>query len=70
MANDGPDTNGSQWYITLGDVSQLDGSYTIFGRVIEGMEVVEAITPRNPETAASDSPGDAISTISIEVAEN
>jgi cyclophilin family peptidyl-prolyl cis-trans isomerase len=70
MANSGPDTNGSQWYITLGDASQLDGSYTIFGRVIEGMDVVEAITPRNPANDPDAPPGDAISTITIEVAGN
>lgn len=70
MANSGPDTNGSQWYVTLGDVSQLDGSYTIFGRVIEGMDVVEAITPRNPASNPNAPPGDAISAITIEVADN
>lgn len=67
MANSGADTNGSQWYITLGDVSQLDGSYTIFGRVIEGMEVVEAITPRDPSQDPTLPPGDKIKQITIEV---
>jgi peptidylprolyl isomerase len=43
MANGGPHTNGSQFYITLGDRSYLDGDYTVFGKVIEGMEVVFAI---------------------------
>jgi cyclophilin family peptidyl-prolyl cis-trans isomerase len=66
MANSGPDTNGSQWYITLGDASQLDGQYTIFGRVLEGMEVVEAITPRNPAENPELPPGDKIRTITIE----
>ncbi|MEZ4518339.1 MAG: peptidylprolyl isomerase [Chloroflexota bacterium] len=66
MANAGPNTNGSQWYITYGDVSQLDGSYTIFGRVTEGMDVVEAITPRDPSTTPNAPAGDKISTITIE----
>ena len=67
MANSGaPNTNGSQWYITLGDASQLDGQYTIFGRVIEGMEVVEAITPRNPAENPELPPGDKIAAITIE----
>lgn len=67
MANSGaPNTNGSQWYITLGDASQLDGQYTIFGRVLEGMEVVEAITPRNPAENPELPPGDKIVTITIE----
>ena len=40
MANAGPHTNGSQWCVTLGDRSYLDGDYTVFGRVVEGMDVV------------------------------
>jgi cyclophilin family peptidyl-prolyl cis-trans isomerase len=40
MANDGPHTNASQWCITLGDRSYLDGDYTVFGHVVEGMDVV------------------------------
>ena len=43
MANGGPHTNGSQFYITLGDRSYLDGDYTVFGKVVEGMDVVNAI---------------------------
>jgi cyclophilin family peptidyl-prolyl cis-trans isomerase len=43
MANGGPHTNGSQWYITLGDRSYLDGLYTVFGHVIQGLDVVKAI---------------------------
>lgn len=43
MANAGPHTNGSQWYITLGDRSYLNGNYTVFGEVIQGMDVVNAI---------------------------
>ncbi len=66
MANSGPDTNGSQWYITLGDVSQLDGSYTIFGRVTEGMDVVRAITARDPGDPAAPE-GDRIRSMTIVV---
>jgi cyclophilin family peptidyl-prolyl cis-trans isomerase len=40
MANGGPHTNGSQWCITLGDRSYLDGDYTVFGHVAQGMDVV------------------------------
>jgi peptidylprolyl isomerase len=43
MANSGPHTNTCQWYITLGDRSYLDGGYTVFGHVVSGMDVVNAI---------------------------
>jgi peptidylprolyl isomerase len=43
MANGGPHTNGSQWCITLGDRSYLDGDYTVFGSVIKGLDVVMSI---------------------------
>ena len=43
MANGGPHTNGSQWCITLGDRSYLDGDYTVFGEVLRGMDVVFSI---------------------------
>ena len=40
MANSGPDTNASQFCITLGDRSYLNGDYTVFGEVVEGLDVV------------------------------
>lgn len=43
MANRGPDTNGSQFYITLGPTPHLDGGYTIFGKVVNGMETIRNI---------------------------
>lgn len=43
MANRGPNTNTSQFFITLNDVFQLPKNYTIFGRVIDGMETVDKI---------------------------
>jgi peptidylprolyl isomerase len=43
MANAGPHTNGSQFCITLGDRAYLDGNYTVFGEVVEGMDVVMRI---------------------------
>ena len=66
MANSGPDTNGSQWYITLGNAANLDGSYTIFGQVVEGMDVVQGITPRDPASNPNAPEGDMIESITIE----
>jgi cyclophilin family peptidyl-prolyl cis-trans isomerase/thiol-disulfide isomerase/thioredoxin len=65
MASAGPDSNGSQFFITLGPAPNLDGSYTIFGQVISGMDVVKSLTPRDTSKTTDLPPGDVITSVTI-----
>lgn len=66
MANSGPTSNGSQFFITLGPAEHLNEQFTIFGEVIQGLDVVENLTPRDPAQSADLPPGDLILDVTIE----
>lgn len=66
MANAGPDSNQSQFFITYSSQERLNGGFTIFGQVVVGMDVVERLTPRNPATGQNLPPGDRIISVIIE----
>lgn len=67
MANSGPNTNGSQFFINTVDNSHLNGKHTVFGRVISGMEAVKAI--EKTVTDENDCPLEPVIVQTIEITE-
>jgi cyclophilin family peptidyl-prolyl cis-trans isomerase len=65
---DEPNSAGSQFFITYTDQPQLNNEFTAFGRVVAGMDVLNALTPREPQPGQDLPPGDKI--LSIEIQES
>jgi cyclophilin family peptidyl-prolyl cis-trans isomerase len=64
MANAGPNTNGSQFFITYGKPNWLDGAHTVFGSVYQGLNAAELLQPRDPQQGP-DYDGAALNTVVI-----
>jgi cyclophilin family peptidyl-prolyl cis-trans isomerase len=66
MDNNGPDTNGSRFFITLAPAPQMDGQYTIFGQVLSGLDILSSLTARDPQPGIYQAPGDELTSIAVE----
>jgi cyclophilin family peptidyl-prolyl cis-trans isomerase len=65
MVSTGPNTNGSQFFITLSPQPQLNGAYTIFGQVLSGLDILQQLAARQPNPGTYLSPGEALTAITV-----
>jgi len=63
MANSGPNTNGSQFFITTVSTPHLDGKHVVFGRLVKGMKYLKIL--ESIPTDSNDSPHDPVTIVSI-----
>ena len=69
MANAGPDTNGSQFFITFQATPWLDGGYSIFGEVVDGLDVLDDLQRIDPQNPSGETP-DTLERVTIIQASN
>jgi len=62
----GAPNNGSQFFITTTDEPTFDGKYTVFGKVVDGLDVLKQLQPRDPQAQQDPPPGDRIQSIDIQ----
>lgn len=67
MANSGPNTNGSQFFITVAPVDFLNGNYSVFGKVLEGQEVADSISLVPAGAAGQDKPNEEVKINKVEI---
>ncbi len=65
LANSGPGSNGSQFFIALRDALHLNGRFTYLGSIEEGIEAARALTPRDPAAEGEPPPGDVLHSVEI-----
>ncbi len=66
MDNDGPGTNGSRFFITLGSNAQWNGQFTIIGQVLSGLDILSALNARDPQPGIYLPSGDELISVTIE----
>ncbi len=65
LANSGPDSNGSQFFIALADAPQLTGRFSYLGSVEDGLEAARALSPRDPAAEGELPAGDLLHSVAI-----
>ena len=66
MVNSGPDTSGSQFFVTFKPIPEYNGKFMIFGQVLSGMDVLQSLTTRDAQPGVETPPGDKLLSVTIQ----